>query len=226
LLHNGQVLLGNTLAWGLVALPGLWLLRREWPFFPALVYGLVLSIGLAIVFPISSMAGAFERSLGAVMPFLALAAAYAIQRAVEPFARHRRLVIALSVGMVLALLAVSGILVNRDLVITSDRNQRDQAQFEAAAEWLAQNASPGDVVMTPQTYRLNYASGHPTIALPGNEPPNAAWEAAQRYSARYLIITQPWGQYPQTLQDQPDLRFRLVAVIDTTQIYEIGGGQP
>jgi hypothetical protein len=226
LLHNGQVLLGSTFAWGLVALPGLWLLRREWPYFPALVYSLVLSIGLALTFPVSSMSGAFERSLGAVMPFLALAATYAIQRAVEPFSQHRRLVMALSAGIVLGLLLTSGIMVNGDLATTANRNQADQAQFEAAADWLAQNASPGDVVMTPQTYRLNYASDHPTIALPGNEPPNAAWEAAQRYGARYLIITQPWGQYPQALQDQPDPRFRLVAERDTTRIYEIGGGQP
>jgi len=45
LLHNGQALLASTLAWGFLALPGLWLLRREWSFFPALVYSLVLFFG-------------------------------------------------------------------------------------------------------------------------------------------------------------------------------------
>jgi hypothetical protein len=226
LLHNGQVLLRGTFAWGLVALPGLWLLRREWTFFPALVYGLVLFFGLALVFPVSSMAGTFEYSLGVVMPFLALAATYAIQQAVKPFSHHRKLAITLSAGMVITLLVTAGILVDRGLPIIADRQQAKQAQFEAAADWLARNASPGDVVMTPQTYTLNYVSGHPTIALPGNEPPDAAWEAARRYRARYLIITQPFGQYPRVLQDHADPRFRLVAEIETTQIYEIGGGQP
>jgi hypothetical protein len=80
--------------------------------------------------------------------------------------------------------------------------------------------------MTPQTYSLNYASGQPTIALPGNEPPDAVWAAAQRYRARYLVITEPYGLYPQILQDQADPRFRLVEKLETTQIYEIGEGQP
>jgi hypothetical protein len=226
LLHNGQVLLGSTLAWGLLALPGLWLLRREWSFFPALVYGLVLFFGLALVFPVSSMAGAFDHSLGVVMPFLALAALYAIERAVKPFSQHRKLAVTLVAGMTIALLTTAGFLLERDLPATGDASQAQQAQFQAAADWLTQHAAAGTVIMTSETYILNYASGHPTIALPGNEPPEAAWKAAQRYGARYLVITEPCGQYPQILQEQPDPRFRLVAEIKDTQIYEIGGGQP
>jgi hypothetical protein len=226
LVHNGLLLLGRTFAWGLLALPGLWLLRREWTFFPALVYGLTLFFGLALVFPVSSMAGTFERSLGAVMPFLALAAMYAVQQALKPFKQHRKLCLTLSVAIVIALLAVAGILMNRDLAEVAGRQEARQAQFERVANWLTRNANPGDVVMTPQTYSLNYASGHPTIALPGNEPPDAAWDAAQRYRARYLVITEPYGLYPQILQNQADPRFRLVAELGMTQIYEIGEGQP
>jgi hypothetical protein len=80
--------------------------------------------------------------------------------------------------------------------------------------------------MTTQTYTLNYVSGHPTIALPGNEPLDAVWQAAQRYGARYLIITQVFGQYPQSLQDSGDPRFPLLAEIDNTLIYGIGATQP
>ena len=80
--------------------------------------------------------------------------------------------------------------------------------------------------MTDATYSLNYASGHPCIALPGNEPPDSAWQAAQRYGARYLIVTQDFGLYPEILTTQPDPRFRLVAETHGSQIYAIGGGQP
>ncbi len=226
LLHNGQVLLASTLVWGFLSLPGLWLLRREWSFFPALVYGLVLFFGLALIFPVSSMAGVFDQSLGVVLPFLALAAMYAIERAVKPFSHHRRLAVTLSAGMTLALLATAGFQVDNDLTAAGDRSQVQQAQFRAAADWLAQHAAPSAVIMTPETYILNYVSGHPTIALPGNEPPEAAWEAAKRYDARYLVLTGTFGKYPQILQEQPQPRFRLVAESEGTQIYEIGGGQP
>jgi hypothetical protein len=226
LMHNGLLLLRSTFAWGLLALPGLWLLRREWTFFPALVYGLVLFFGLALVFPVSSMAGTLERSLGAVMPFLALAAMYAVQQTIKPFSHHRKLALVLSAAIVVALLATAGILVHRNLAVVADRQKAEKAQFEAVANWLARNANSGDVVMTPQTYSLNYASGHPTIALPGNESPDAAWEAAQRYRARYLVITEPFGLYPQMVQAQTDRRFRLVAELETAQIYEIEGRQP
>jgi hypothetical protein len=77
--------------------------------------------------------------------------------------------------------------------------------------------------MTDATHQLNYASGHPTIALPGNEPPDAAWQAAQHYGARYLIVTQEFGLYPGILAAQPDPRFRLVAEVAGSQVYEIGG---
>jgi hypothetical protein len=223
LLHNGLLLFRSTFAWGLLALPGLWLLRREWTYFPALVYGLVLFFGVALVFPVSSMSGTFERSLGVVMPFLALAAMYALQQAVKPFRRHRKVVPTLSVGIVIALLAMAGYLVSTDLTVVADRQQRERAQMDAVTGWLARNANAGDVIMTPQTYSLNYASGHPTIALPGNEPPDAAWDAARRYRARYLVLTEPFGGYPQILQDTSDPRFKLVAELDTIQIYAIGG---
>jgi hypothetical protein len=79
--------------------------------------------------------------------------------------------------------------------------------------------------MTDATHQLNYASGHPTIALPGNELPDSAWQAAERYGARYLIVMHEFGLYPEVLTAQPDPRFRLVAEIEGSQIYEIGGGQ-
>jgi hypothetical protein len=226
LLHNGRVFLLTTFPWGLLALPGLWLLRREWSFFPSLVYGLFLFFGVAIIFPVSSMTGTFYHSLGAVMPFLALAAVYAVYRASQPFRRFRKLADAFAAIAVIALLVLTVAQWVQALPTVAERHQAEKRQFQAAAAWLAQNAAPGDVVMTTQTYTLNYTTGHPTIVLPGNEPPDAAWEAAQRYGGRYLVITQPFGLYPQILLDQPDPRFLLRADTEGIQIYEIGGGQP
>jgi hypothetical protein len=226
LLHNGQVFLLSTFPWGLLALPGLWLLRREWSFFPSLIYGLLLVFGVALVFPISSMAGAFQRALGAWIPFLALAAAYTLQRVIQPVRRLRTQAQIASVAVVIALLLLAAVSMARILPAVAERNQASREQFQAAADWLARNATPSDVVMTTQTYALNYASGHPSIVLPGNEPPDSAWAAAKRYGARFLITTEASGQYPQILQSQADSRFPLREETESIQIYEIGEGQP
>ena len=221
LLANGQVLWSSTRPWIVLALPGMWLLRREWSFFPPIVYGLVLFFGLTLIFPVLSTSGALYHSLGAVMPFLALAAVYAVQRAIQPLDRYPKMASALAVLAFVALLALSANQIVQALPTVAERNRAEKEQFQAVAAWLAQNANPGDVIMTVQPYLLNYASHHPTIALPGNEPPDAAWEAAQRYRARYLVITEPFGQYPQIVQEQPNPRFRLLEEMDATQIYEI-----
>ncbi len=219
--HNGQVLLQSTFAWGLLALPGLWLLRRKWSFFTPLVYGLLLFLGLALVFPVSSMSGAFYHSLGAVMPFLALAAIYSLQRASQSLGRHRKLASSISAAVVIALLVLTGARSIQVLPAVTMQHQANKEKYETVAGWLAQHAAPKDAIVTTQTYTLNYVTGRPCIALPGNESPDAAWEAAQRYGARYLVITQVFGDYPQILHDQPDPRFRLVEATETTQIYEI-----
>jgi hypothetical protein len=108
----------------------------------------------------------------------------------------------------------------------AERHQAEKEQFGAADAWLARHASPGEVVMTTQPYTLNYASGHPTIILPGSEEPDSAWEAAHRYKARFLVITQAFGLYPAILHDQPDPRFRLLEATEMFEIYELTEGQP
>ena len=223
LLFNSGVLLRSTFPWGLLALPGLWLLRREWPLFPSLVYGLLLFFGVALVLPIASMSGAFERSLGVLMPLLALAALYVIQRVVQRIHRLRTLAEIAAIAIVVLLVVMAGKQVTSTLPTVSERQQAEKGQFEAAANWLTQHTAPGDVVMTAQTYRLNYISGQPCIALPGNEPPEAAWQAAQQYGARTLMLTEPFGQYPQILKDQPDPRFRLLEETEEMTVYEIRG---
>ena len=80
--------------------------------------------------------------------------------------------------------------------------------------------------MTTQPYTLNYVSEHPAIVLPGNELPDAAWQAAQRYNARLLIVTQPFGLYPEILEAQPDPRFQLLAEVEGNKIFAIEGDEP
>ncbi|NIV31229.1 MAG: hypothetical protein GWN58_17565 [Anaerolineae bacterium] len=226
LAHSGQVLLQGTFPWGVLALPGIWLLRREESLFPSLVYGLLLIFGLALIFPISSSAGAFYDTFGAVMPFLALAAAYAAYRGCQFLGRRPRVATIIWIVVAVVLVVLAGLQTVVNLPTVAELHLAEKEKFEAVAAWLSQNATPGSVIMTDETYTLNYASGHPCIALPGNEPADAAWQAANRYGARYLIVTQDFGLYPEVLATQPDPRFRLVAEVQGSQIYQIAGGQP
>ena len=221
LLHNGGVFLLSTFPWGLLALPGLWLLRREWAFFPPLVYSLLLFLVTAILFPTSSVSGTFYHSLGAVVPFLALAAVYAVQQGAQRLGKNRKRVASVFAAVVAGLLLLAGGQVALALPTVAERHQAEKGQFEAAAGWLAEHVAPDDVVMTSQPYTLHYASGQPCIVLPGNEAPDAAWEAAQRYGAQFLVITQSFGQYPQVLHERPDPRFRPLEHLESTEIYEI-----
>jgi hypothetical protein len=226
LLHNGNVFLLVTFPWGLLALPGLWLLRGRRAFYPPVVYGVLLFLVTAIVFSVSSVSGTFYHSLGAVVPFLALAAVYAVYRAVQHFSRAREQAHPIFAVIIVGLVALAGGQAGFAQPAIAERHQAEKEQFEAAAAWLAQHASPGDVVMTSQPYTLNYASGHPCIVLPGNESPEAAWEAAQRYGARFLVITQTFGRYPQVLNNPSDPRFRLLEATEALEIYEISLKQP
>jgi hypothetical protein len=226
LLQNAGLLLSSTFPWGILTLPGLWLLRREWSFVPFLVYGSLVSIGAALILPVSTMSGSLNRSLGGLLPFLTLAAMYTLQRIVQEIRRFRRPAIAVSVILILLLLLQAATVTRTALPIIAERSQNEQDRFEAAADWLNQSASTAGAVMTNRGHALNYVSKHPTIALPGNETTEAAWAAAQRHNARFLLIVGSFGHYPQILEASPDARFQRATEGDGFQIYRITGPQP
>lgn len=224
--HNVNVFLLGTFPWGILAIPGLWLLRRSWSFYPAVVYILLLFAVTGFLFPTASLTGMFYHSMGAVVPFVAVAAMYAVQRGAQRVGGKFGLTGPLFVAVTIGIIILAGMQIARSLPAVTQRHQAEKEQFEAIAAWLDEHAAPGDVIMTTQTYTLNYISGHPTIALPGNEALDAAWEAAQRYGARYLVITQVFGQYPQILQETRDPRFPLLAELEGTLVHGIRGTQP
>ncbi len=226
LLHNGSVWLLSTFPWGLLALPAIWLLRRERIYSVPFTYGLLLFVITAIGFPVSAEAGTFYHSLGAIAPFLALATTSTVQRASQYLGRAHKLAQPLFVGIITGLVVLAGAQMILTLPTIRKAHREVQEQFETVAAWLAQNAAPGSVIMTTQPYTLNYTSGYPAIVLPSKESPDAAWAAAQRYGARFLVITQDFGRYPGILHEHPDPRFRLLDSSEGIEIYAIGGGQP
>jgi len=199
LLHNGSVWLLSTFPWGVLALPAIWLLRHERIYSVPFTYGLLLFVVTAIVFPVSSVAVTFYHSLGAVVPYLALATTSVVQRASQRLGQAHRLAHPLFFGIIAGLVVLAGAQMILTLPAITKAHQEVQEQFEAVAAWLTEHAAPGSVIMTSQPYTLNYTSGYPAIVLPSSESPAAAWAAAQQYGARFLVLTQYFGQFPDML---------------------------
>ncbi|MBN1661612.1 MAG: hypothetical protein JXA93_24675 [Anaerolineae bacterium] len=226
LLNNSRVFMLSTFPWGLLALPGLWMLRRRAAFALPAIYGLLLFFVTALAFPASATWGTFYHSFGALLPSLALAGVYALWQAAGILNRAGGRLRQVTAGaVVIGLLTLATAQVFFALPTVATRHDAERLQFEEIAHWLDGHAAPGHAVMTTQPYTLNYVSDHPTIVLPAAESPDAAWAAAQRYRARYLVITQPFGLYPEILHQQLDPRFHLVERLSATEIYEIGSDE-
>ncbi len=221
LLDAGRVFFLGTFLWGLLALPGAWLLRRRRATWPPLIYALLLVVGLALAFPVASMSGTFYHSQGALFPFAALAAVYAVHRAAPAVLPRARQPGFLAAILLAGLSVLSVFQLRSALTAVGERHQTEKAQFEAIAAWLGRHAAPGDVVMTTQPYSVHWASGYPCIALPAGEPLSAALQAAERYGARWLVVTQAFGRYPAVLHDELDSGFVLAGSAAGSEFYEI-----
>jgi hypothetical protein len=204
----------------LPALAGLTALaRRETLARLGLVSALVLGLGFAVVFPVVSLNGGFYHSVASVAPFLAwgyLAGIYAV----AIWARRR---LPLRVGLAPALLAIPLLLQLAVLALTfpavGAQAAHDRSVFGAVSGWL--RAHQARVVMADQSSTLYFASGIPTIQLPGAQGPGVVYACAERYGAEYLVVTGPYGQYPAVLDAHPSPHFVLVARGGDYRIYAI-----
>ncbi|MBI4496863.1 MAG: glycosyltransferase family 39 protein [Chloroflexi bacterium] len=215
----------GVLGWALLALApfslaGLWLLRRDPVFLAAGMAGAVLVLGNALVFPVPSLTGAFFHSAGVLVPFLTVAGLVALKQGTDRVQRAlgwQRTILPVLLGGVLAL-TLAQLVVSQ---ATAWAQHRVWArQFGEATRWLREH-DPAAVVITTQPYSLHYASGLPAVVLPSAQPPTAALEVARRYGARYLVLTERFGRYPDALQEAPPGAFRLAYRAQGLEIYEV-----
>ena len=98
---------------------------------------------------------------------------------------------------------------------------RAQGQrFAEIAQWVQANVPPGEPIITTRANTLNYATGHPALTLPPVQDVTVLRQLADRYGARYIIVTEPSGLYPAALDD-PAAQAALVATLPGTFIYEL-----
>lgn len=199
---------------GLVALA-----RREARARLGLASALVLGLGFAVVFPVVSLNGGFYHSVASVAPFLAWGYLAGIYIVAVWATRH----LPLRVGLSPALFAIPLLLQLAVLALTfpvvGARAAHDRHVFGAVSDWL--RAHRARVVMADQSSTLYYASGIPTIQLPGAQDPAVVYACAERYGAGYLVVTGPYGQYPAVLDAHPNAHFVLVVRGGDYRVYAI-----
>jgi 4-amino-4-deoxy-L-arabinose transferase-like glycosyltransferase len=170
-------------------LVGLWRRRRDQAFGPWLVYAVVLFAFSALVSAVHVPYGTFIHSAVALVPHAYLLSMVGIAAIVGWVAARRPSWDAatatrnLSVMVVLVVLVVSSVAT----VMTVRTWQREQAARQGILAALAQQASIGDVVMSPDAGAYRYHGGWPGIVTP-DDPLPVVEETLRRYGARWLVL--------------------------------------
>jgi 4-amino-4-deoxy-L-arabinose transferase-like glycosyltransferase len=215
-----QALWHNLGVWLLIAFPygifgWLGLLRKQNVMLTlGLAYAIVLMLSSALVFSVPTLAGLFYHSAGAMIPWLAVGAALALSQ----IARRRR-------AAAFGLCAATGILIIAQAALAWPRAIDDSAAnavtFADAAAWLTENAEPGEPVIATQAHSLNYASGQPAMSLPAGQDVASVRTLAASYDARYILLTERFGRYPDALDEHLGDGIELVLQTPRLLVYEI-----
>ncbi len=164
----------------------------------AVLYAALLYLAAVLLTPVPSLFGTYYHSAGSSVPVLALGYAQAVHwladRAGKLLRWPRPPFWPFWAGVLALALVQSGVA----WAAVGTRHRAEAAQFAAIREWLATrpDASAG-TIMTTQPATLHYLTGRPAVALPAREPPERVAETMRRYGARYLVVTEPAGHYPQ-----------------------------
>jgi len=207
---------------------GLWRLRHDRLFRPAIVYLVLLYLVMTVAFTFVGDRGGLFHSSAALMPFLCAAAPVGLETVVRAVAHRRRAWNAevanrvFGVGLV-ALAAIFSIAIGWSRVIGSDWNRADAAYREAGA-WLAGQGDSDSIVVAGNPPGFTYHTGHPSIVIPNGDI-DTLLDAARRFGAKWLVLDANRPAPLAALYDDPDSdpRLKLFATFDGTSLFEIEG---
>ena len=214
-LHNLRVLLTISFPYGLYGLPGLFLVKR-----PMIRLGLIYLVALlltsALIFSVPTLSGLFYHSAAATLPWLAVGGV-GLLRSVGALRVGRPI----AVGLYLATLALIAIQSAVALPAAIADGAINQAKFARAAEWLRDNAPAGQPVIATQAHTLNYASDYPALTLPNRQGVDVLRRLAERYGARFVVVTERVGLYPDALDAAEAIGVRKRLDAEGVVIYEL-----
>jgi len=214
-LHNLSVLLTISFPYGLYGLPGLFLIKR-----PVIRLGLIylaaLFLASALIFSVPTLSGLFYHSAAAALPWLAVGGVGFLRSA-----GARRAWRPVAVGLYAATLVLIAFQSAVALPAAIADGAANQAKFAYAAEWLRGHAPSRQPVIATQAHTLNYASGYPALTLPNRQGVEVLRELAGRYGARFVVVTERVGLYPDVLDVAEAIGVRKRLDANGVVIYEL-----
>ena len=223
LAHNFGVLTFALLPWGILSIFGsimLWKLKK---FKVATVYSIIFFSGTALIFSVPTLHGTYYHSIGGSLPFLAIFGLHAIDTALA-WTREKLSLRADPLPVLLiALLLVTAFQLAISWPVLAKQHKAWEDKYTRLSSWLGENRAK--VVMADQAHTLHYVTDLPTISLPASDLPEVAAEVARRYGARYLVITESFGIYPEALRESGDNNFTLVHRGPGFEVYELVGSE-
>jgi 4-amino-4-deoxy-L-arabinose transferase-like glycosyltransferase len=212
--HSVGVIVLSTFPFGLVGLP-IAFFRKELLFRVFAVYGGVLLLASSLIFTVTTLFGAVNHSVGPYVIWAALGCMVALKYLHE----LPRLRVWSAAGYML----IVGLMIGQTAVTWSSAitaSRADGQQFAAIAHWLKANVPPGEPIITTQANTLNYVAGYPALTLPPLQDVAVLRQLADRYGARYIVVTEESGLYPAVLDD-PATHATLLITLPGTFIYEL-----
>jgi len=218
--ENGLIFLAPLMA------VGLWRLRRERLFRPAIGYLVLLYLAMTLVFTFVGERGGLFHSSAALTPFLCAAAPIGLETIVGVVARRRRTWTAATANRVfsvslVALAAIFSAAIAWGRVIGSDWSRADAAYREVGA-WLVGQGDTDSIVMAGNPPGFTYHTGHPSIMIPNGDV-DTLLLAAQRFGAQWLVLdsNRPVPLAVLYADPQSDARLKLRATLAGTLLFEI-----
>lgn len=154
------------------------------PYAPALVFILLTFGAYGVLMPYLSQGGSFKKAYLAVVPFLLMLGAQALERVVQP-----RVFWTVSAITLVLLLANAVELTRADFKTNNDQ----QAIFEDVKielDAIQADETREVIVMTRDPWSLNYVTGYRAVMVP-NEPLDVILEAADRYGVTHILAPVP-----------------------------------
>ena len=178
-------------------------------------YLLLMGVILPLVFPVPTLAGTFYHSVGAALPFAAVAAVGGLVWIAERVraSNPRRLFVALFLAVALLSLGQTAL----SLRSVGQMHGQQAHIYSEAGAWLAGHTKAP--VVTTQPHTLNYVTGLPAVALPAGQLLEVAREVARKYGAEYVCLTHRFGLYPDAMRGSP--LFELAHKGDGFEIYRV-----
>ena len=199
-IHNLAVVLG-ALQFHLapLAIIGLWQLRRRKEYIPFYLYATTLYVAMTVIFTFPSTHASMLHSVGALLPFLFVAAIPGTDTAVDWVSRRRRTwhpgtaktVFRVGLTVVVAVISLfdycQSVFLSLNPLSVQPLWNRANTGYLTVSDWLASEGSKDAIVMVVDPPAYFYFTHSPAIVTP-HETVEGILEVAKRYEADYLIV--------------------------------------